>query len=203
MIGEKIDDENRISVVIPVYNREKRIGKCLDSIIKQTHKADEIIVIDDCSADRTSDIVKKYQEDYTDSNIIYEKLEKNSGAQVARNKGIDIASGKWICFCDSDDEWLENKLEVQLNVLKDHNYNEYVVIHGNCKVHDISKKCSYVWNLPVVQGNDCYKNLLNSTGPMFQAMLTSKKALLEVGKLGEDIKTYQEWDTSLRLAKKM
>ena len=197
----RIDDE-RISVVIPVYNRGKRIGKCLDSIINQIHKVYEIIVIDDCSTDATADIVRQYQEKYVDSNIIYDKLEKNSGAQVARNRGIELARGKWICFCDSDDEWLKNKIEMQFDVLKNNDFNEYIVIHGNCEVNDTVKYKRYVWQLPIVQGTDCYSALLRCPGPMFQAILTSRRALIEVGKLGEDIKSYQEWDTSLRLATK-
>ncbi len=201
-MGEIIDDENKISVVIPVYNRGKNIGKCLDSLIKQTHKVFEIIVIDDCSIDETSKVVRQYQENHVDSNIIYDKLEKNSGAQVARNRGIGLARGKWICFCDSDDEWLEDKIELQYDVLKKKGFNEYIVIHGNCEVNDTVNNNRYVWHLPIVQGMDCYRVLLCRPGPMFQAMLTSRKALLEVGKLGEDIKAYQEWDTSLRLSRK-
>ena len=202
MMRGRVDDEDRISVVIPTYNREKRIGKCLDSILNQTHKVYEIIVIDDCSMDATADVVCQYQEKYVDSNIIYDRLEKKYGAQVARNRGIELAGGKWICFCDSDDEWLKNKIEVQFDVLKNNGFNEYIVIHGNCEVNDTVKNKRYVWQLPIVQGTDCYSALLRCPGPMFQAILTSRRVLIEVGKLGEDIKSYQEWDTSLRLAKK-
>jgi glycosyltransferase involved in cell wall biosynthesis len=101
-----------ITVVLPAYNSEKYIARALDSVIAQTHKPDEIIVIDDGSTDNTSDIIRKYEPSV--------KLiqQQNTGASVARNAGIEAASSEWIAFLDADDEWLPEKLQFQREHLK-------------------------------------------------------------------------------------
>lgn len=185
-----------ISVVIPMYNRSKTIIECLDSICNQTYKNIEIIVVDDCSNDNSVDLV----ENYNDSRVKVIKLLNNSGAQVARNKGIIESKGNWIAFNDSDDLWHPSKLELQLEELKKVNYNEYTVIHSNCICLDLINNKSWEWKLPLTEGS-CYINLLKTSSPMFQAILTSKKALLEIGLLDENVPSYQEWDTSIRLSK--
>lgn len=90
-----------ISVVVPVYNVQKYIARCMDSLVGQTFQGPyEIIVIDDGSTDDSIKIVEEYQKSY--SNITIYK-QKNSGQSVARNKGIQLATGKYIIFIDSDD----------------------------------------------------------------------------------------------------
>lgn len=93
-----------ISLIIPCYNTQSTITKCLDSVIKQSYQNLEIIIINDGSTDETLDILKKYQE--RDSRIILINQE-NSGVSKARNEGIKWATGDYICFIDSDD-WVEN-----------------------------------------------------------------------------------------------
>ena len=90
---------HKISVITPTYNRAKTIMYYLDSIINQTLKPQEIIVIDDCSLDDILQVVKHYNHPLV--KII--QLQKNSGAQKARNEGIKTATGEWIAFLDSDD----------------------------------------------------------------------------------------------------
>ena len=102
-----------VSVIIPTYNREKTILRAVSSVLNQTYGDLELIVVDDCSTDKTEEIVKSIE----DSRVIFVKLEKNSGACVARNTGIAMARGEYIAFQDSDDEWLSNKLEKQLEYL--------------------------------------------------------------------------------------
>lgn len=92
-----------ISLIIPCYNAESTISKCLESVISQSYKNLEIIIINDGSTDKTSAIVNQFQD--KDSRIIIINQE-NSGVSKARNEGIKTASGKYICFVDSDD-WVE------------------------------------------------------------------------------------------------
>ena len=181
-----------ISIVIPAYNREKTILRCIDSVLKQTYKNIEIIVVDDGSTDKTQEIILSVK----DSRIKYVKLEKNSGAQVARNKGIEFADGKWIAFLDSDDMWEEDKLEIQYEILKKNGFDEYIVVHGDCYCYDENTGKKWIWDLPLTEGH-CYIDLLKRPSPMFQAILTSKKALLEIGLLDPSVPSYQEWDTSI------
>lgn len=89
-----------LSIIMPVYNSEKYLTDALNSVINQTYKDFELIIIDDGSTDNSSDICQKYSQN--DRRIKYFRQE-NSGSQVARNNALDIASGKYIAFVDSDD----------------------------------------------------------------------------------------------------
>ena len=177
-----------ISIVIPMYNRSKTIIYCLDSVCTQTFKNIEIIVVDDFSTDNSVDLVSSYQ----DNRIKLIKLEKNSGAQVARNKGIIEAKGDWIAFNDSDDLWEKDKLEIQIKELEKTNFDKNTVIHSNCICLDLINHKTWEWKLPIIEGVS-YKSLLEKSSPMFQALLTSKEALLEIGLLDENVPSYQEW----------
>lgn len=91
----------KVSIIVPVYNTSKYLRDCLDSLVNQTLKDIEIIAIDDCSTDDSLDILKEYKKKY--KNIIVLHNDKNYGQSVSRNKGLDIASGEYIGFVDSDD----------------------------------------------------------------------------------------------------
>ena len=98
----------KVSVIIPVYNGEKYIKPCLDSVFKQTLEEIEVIVINDASKDNTISILNDYKNKFPNKLKIIEK-EKNEGQGVARNKGIDLASGEFLTFVDSDDT-IENDM---------------------------------------------------------------------------------------------
>lgn len=103
-----MNDRNRISVVIPVYNVENYISECIDSVLNQLEIPYEIILIDDGSTDRSYEICKLYAEKYSGIKLI---SQKNQGVAAARNRGIDEAKGDWILFIDSDDIINENLLK--------------------------------------------------------------------------------------------
>jgi len=111
----------KISVVIPMYNSEDTIIRALDSIKNQTaiEKIEEIIVVNDGSADNSLEIVKKYSEANKKLPIIIIDKE-NGGVSSARNSGLKEAKGEWIALLDSDDEWLPNKIELQVNTIQEH-----------------------------------------------------------------------------------
>ena len=102
---------NTVSVIVPVYNGEKYIAECIDSVLAQTVKPNEIIVVDDGSTDNTARIVNKYQ------SVKY-IFQKNKGVGHARNLGIDESSGEFIMFLDHDDFYAPNKLESCLKQFK-------------------------------------------------------------------------------------
>lgn len=95
-----------ISVIIPVYGVEKYIAQCLESVINQTYKNLEIIVVNDGTKDRSAEIAKKYAAQ--DSRIKVYDFE-NGGISVARNRGLEIATGDYISYIDSDD-WLDKRM---------------------------------------------------------------------------------------------
>lgn len=103
-----------VSVIIPSYNSEKYIGETLASVCAQTYPDFEVLVMNDCSQDRTAEIVEKYAK--KDSRIHLINLPGNKGVSHARNQGVSMASGEWIAFLDSDDMWTKDKLEKQLKL---------------------------------------------------------------------------------------
>ena len=105
-----------VSVIIPTYNRGSLIGRAIVSVLNQTYKDIEVLVIDDASTDYTETVVDSIK----DERLHYYKLEKNGGACRARNVGISKAQGEYIAFLDSDDEWMSNKIELQ--------YKEYTYL---------------------------------------------------------------------------
>lgn len=180
-----------ISVVIPTFNREKTIKYCLDSVKNQTYKNLEIIIVDDGSSDKTVEIVEAYD----DSRINCIKLSGNKGAQAARNTGIIHSKGDWIAFLDSDDEWLPNKLTQQIELV---GKAQVDVVYCECFV---KKNEEYtLFGMKGLNG-DIYKDLLFGPEPMFQGLLVKKSCLESIGYLDENVPSYQEWDTSIQLAK--
>lgn len=113
---DRLLQEDLISVITPVYNVERYIGKTIDSILGQTIGNIEIILVDDYSKDGSADIIEQYCVKYP--NIVYHRQEKNMGAAVARNKALEIANGRYVAFLDSDDLWLPEKLEKQMKLMK-------------------------------------------------------------------------------------
>lgn len=106
-----------VSVIIPVYNRQDTIKEAIDSILEQSYKNLEIVVVDDCSKDQTVETVKAI----SDSRVRLIESDKNGGACVARNIGIDNAKGEIIAFQDSDDVWHTDKLQKSLAHMQEQN----------------------------------------------------------------------------------
>lgn len=111
----------KVSIITPTYNCARFIGETIESVINQTYQDWEMIIVDDCSSDNTEEIVKKYSKD--DNRIKYVKLEQNSGAAMARNKAMELATGKYMAFLDSDDIWTKDKLDKQIKFMEKNNYN--------------------------------------------------------------------------------
>ncbi|PMC80216.1 glycosyl transferase [Aerococcus viridans] len=116
---DNLNQDALVSIITPVYNAESFIADTIDSVINQTYKNFEMILVDDCSTDDSKLVIDKYS---SDSRIKYVKLSENSGAAVARNKGIELATGRYISFIDSDDVWHKDKLKKQLCFMRDNNY---------------------------------------------------------------------------------
>ncbi|WP_286315789.1 glycosyltransferase family 2 protein, partial [Romboutsia ilealis] len=109
--------KNLVSIITPMYNSEKFIEATIKSVINQTYKDWEMIIVDDCSTDNSPNIVKPYVEN--DSRIKYIRVEFNQGVSHARNLALEQANGQFIAFLDSDDIWDEEKLEKQIAFMND------------------------------------------------------------------------------------
>ena len=105
-----------VSIITPAYNCADYVGETIKSIQAQTYKDWELLITDDCSTDNSREIIENFARE--DHRIKLLKLDKNSGAGIARNNSIREAKGRYIAFCDSDDRWLPEKLEKQLKFME-------------------------------------------------------------------------------------
>lgn len=121
----------KLSVIIPVYNVEKFLKRCLDSILKQKIDGIEIILIDDGSSDNSAELCKKYAKEY--SNVKFFS-KKNGGASSARNYGIPKASGEYIWFIDSDDKIENNSIKQIIEIMNE--FKTDVIICNSKKVYE-------------------------------------------------------------------
>ena len=104
-----------VSVITPVYNAEKVIEKTIKSVFNQTYKKIEMVLVDDCSKDKSAVIIERCKEIYP--GIVYFLQPQNMGAGAARNKALELAQGQYVAFLDADDLWLPEKTQKQLNTM--------------------------------------------------------------------------------------
>lgn len=116
-MGKEQYQQGLVSIITPVYHAERFIEQTILSVQAQTYQDWEMILVDDCSNDRSGEIIKSFAVE--DARIRYYRLEKNSGAAVARNTAIGYAKGEYLAFLDSDDLWLPEKLSQQLAFMKE------------------------------------------------------------------------------------
>lgn len=184
-----------VSIVIPAWNRAAHIESAIRSILNQTYRDFEIIVVDDASKDRTSDVVARLASCEPCIRLI--RHEAQQGAQAARNTGIQTAAGRWVAFLDSDDEWMRDSLEKRLSLVQRTGRS---VVHSECVVLPPNGQPSRLFGVPALSGS-VWKKLLAAPGPMFQGLLVERAALVKIGGLDNSVEAYQEWDTSIRLAR--
>lgn len=126
-------DYGLVSIITPSYNSSQFIAETIRSIQSQSYKNWELIITDDCSTDNSCEIIESFI--HEDSRIKLIRLEKNSGAGVARNTSISASSGRYIAFCDSDDRWYPDKLAKQLEFMSKKNcaltYSSYDICDEN------------------------------------------------------------------------
>lgn len=113
--------EKLVSVIMPTYNCEKFIGNTIETVINQTYKNWELIIVDDCSKDDTKAVVDRYKSN--NDKIQYYRFDTNKGAAIARTKAMELANGNYMAFLDSDDLWKKDKLERQIKFMEENNYN--------------------------------------------------------------------------------
>ena len=105
--------DSLISVIVPVYNSEQTLNRCIDSILGQTYRNFELLLINDGSMDRSGEICDEYAQQDSRVKVFHKE---NGGVSSTRNVGLDNARGEWITFCDSDDtvtaEWLQNAASI-------------------------------------------------------------------------------------------
>lgn len=199
-IGILLKFKMLVSVIIPTYNREKTIERAVNSVLAQTWKELEIIVVDDGSTDRTDEILRAY------GNKIRFIRQQNSGASAARNTGIRAATGEIISFLDSDDEWLPEKTERQVKLLQRTESSGVVCCICNARMLRSSgvvnsfevtglypESVAGIWENPAQVLIDHFL-LFNQVAAVW------RKVLDRCGYFREDLRILEDYDLALRLA---
>jgi len=184
-----------VSIIIPTYNREKLILKAIDSVLKQSFQDFEILIIDDASTDATNKVIKELN----NNRITYYRLDKNSGQCVARNYGIRKAKGTYIAFLDSDDEWLPEKLKLQVDCFKK-GEDKLGAVYGHSYKKDMIKNTTELNNNNYYRGNIQNRFMEGFCPPTPSLFLVKKSALEKVNGFDEKLLTFVDIDLWLRLS---
>ncbi len=194
-----------VSVIMPTYNRGYIISIAIDSILNQTYKNLELIIVDDFSNDNTDEIISKYN----DKRINYIKLDKKMGSNYARNVGIEASKGKYITFQDSGDYSLPQRIEKEYNSLKEENVDVvfssfYRLKSGNEKQiikSDITKVKKELFLSNKIDSNKIFELLLYKNVITTQ-VLFGKRDIFIKEKFDNEITRFQDWDLMIRIASK-
>lgn len=178
-----------VTAVITTKNRADVLSRAIDSVLHQSYKNIELVIVDDGSQDATPEVIQRYQEK---QRLIYLRNEKSLGAPRARNQGIKRARGEFIAGLDDDDEWHEDRISILLQ-----NYDDsYACITSNDRM--ISGDKSVVWHKTAIIKLDdlLYSNQVGNQ------VLVEKKRLEAVGGFDESLDAAQDFDLWIRLCEK-
>ena len=183
-----------VSVIIPTYNRAHLVGRAIRSVLAQTFRDFELIVVDDSSTDDTEDVIGSF----ADPRIRYLRHETNRGGATARNTGIRVACGEYIAFLDSDDEWLPEKLERQLSTFLDSDLRPLGVVR--CGLFRLLQSRWTEAN-PIARGwlyETILSRKLDIVGP--PTLLVKRQIEGKTLMFDESLPANQDWDYLLRLS---
>ena len=185
-----------VSIIIPTYNRSQLIGRSIKSVLNQTYRDFELIVVDDGSTDDTEKVVAGFK----DERIRYVQREKNGGEAAARNTGIKAAKSDYIAYQDSDDEWLPEKLARQVELLRDALPEVGVIYTGFWKV-DNQKKTYIPFSWVRQKNGNIHEELLNGNFIGSPVALIKKECFDRVGPFDERLRNLVDWEMWLRISK--
>jgi glycosyltransferase involved in cell wall biosynthesis len=185
-----------VSAVIPAHNAEETIVRALESALAQTYRPLEIVVVDDCSSDRTAEIVDSFAR----CGVRLVRLPEQQGASGARNAGILAAHGELVAFLDADDEWLPSKIAKQVALIAGDGKPVFVT----CAARLISVDGEdlgdlYRWRRPL-PGTECWKSLLACNTVATPSVLAWRRDLVELGGFDRRYRICEDQDMWIRLA---
>jgi glycosyltransferase involved in cell wall biosynthesis len=187
--------EPTISIVVPCHERAHLVGRAVRSLAEQTFASWEAIVVDDGSRDETARVVSELAQ--AEPRVRLVRHERNLGAQAARNTGIRNARGAWVTFLDADDWYLPRSIELRLEAARRTGAG---VVHSEGLVLRDAGAEPLPYGAKPIEG-DARKELLERSAMLFPTILVERSALLGIGGLAEDVRSFQEWDLALRLSK--
>lgn len=174
------DNDQLVSIIMAAYNAEKTINAAVRSVIKQTYQYWELIVINDCSTDSTSEIISSMAAENKRIRII--NNEKNRGVSVSRKKGAEAALGQWIAILDSDDLWAEDKLEKQIKYAQ--KKDAELVFTGSAFIDSDGNAIGWYLHVPPEIN---YRKLLKQNVVSNSSVLVKKELYLKHYALGDNM----------------
>ncbi len=183
-----------ISIIIPTYNRQGPVFRAIDSVLRQSYKDLEVIVVDDGSTDNTALWIKNY----TDPRLKYFRAE-NKGVAAARNFGVEKAQADWISFLDSDDLWLKHKLSEQIRF---HDKNRDILISQTDDVWIRDSKRVNKMKKHTIREGDIFEQSLRLCLVCCSSVMMKKSLFCETGGFDESLKTCEDYDLWLRILAK-
>jgi len=201
-----------VSVIIPTFNRKRLIKKAIESVLNQSYKNFELIIVDDGSTDGTEGFIKKLSR--KNKKIRYIKNKHKKGLPGARNQGIEISKGEFIAFLDSDDEWLKHHLKDSINTLRKYNLDACASLlyeKLDNKIHKvrekhlkkavdycnpISKENFYIFNKKLAEFFIIDKTMLVASADI---LVLRKSILDKIGSFDESLLTSEDTELSFRL----
>ncbi len=189
----------KVSIVLPTYNRAHTLKKAVDSILAQSYPHFELLIVDDGSTDGTKTLIEGYEDD----RIRYCYAGLNQGAAAARNFGIERAECEYIAFEDSDDIWYPTKLEKQMNALREAGEETGFVYHKIS--YDMGNHCCAILpseKIPLEQkSGDIYAQLLYDNLVPCPAILARRCCIEAAGGFDTELKALEDYDYALKMAK--
>lgn len=187
-----------VSVIIPTYNRIHTLPASIDSVLKQTYGNLEVIIMDDASEDGTEEYVKSIE----DNRIRYRKSSTNMGPSAARNLGAELATGEYLAFQDSDDEWMPDKLEKQMELLLDEELSLVYCEFGMYRGEELRIRVPFR-EIPYNQKcGDIFSYLLLYPLISTQTMVVKRDAFLQEQGFNETLKAYEDFEFTLRFSRR-
>ena len=191
------NDGPLISVIIPTFNRSEVFKRAISSVLAQSYKNYELIIVDDGSTDNTSSVIQEiFSESTKDSkNLIY-CFQENKGVSAARNYGVSRSRGSWLAFLDSDDEWFEKKLELQVKKISESTcrwvHGEEIWIRNGVRVNQrkIHQK----------SGGDIFCSSLNLCLVSPSTVMIDRETFINAGRFDEDFIVCEDYDLWLKLS---
>jgi len=187
--------EPKISVIIPTFNRAHLLSRAIKSVLTQTLIDFELIIVDDGSTDNTAEIINSF----SDPRIKFLSLGKNFGGNYARNQGIKAACSDFVSFLDSDDEWLVNKLELQIARLQSTDEPEANIVY--CQYYEYQDLTKRKVLFQSIHEENVFDQLLKGWCPVLSTFIIKRSDLLEIQGFDESLPSFQDYDLFLRLAK--
>ena len=184
-----------VSVIIPVFNRPILVKTAIDSVLAQTYKNFEIVLVNDGSTDNTGNVLNNYEREYPRRiRVIHQE---NAGQVISRNNGIKISRGQYIAFLDSDDFWHPEKLEKQIPLFAGRIGLVY------CGINEVDEQGRVINAVPCESRmrGDIYHHLLVRNRMTGGSVVVTRDAIDKVGLFDPQLKAAENWDLWIRIAK--